>query len=461
MTQQAGSRLPFSLLDELSCYFDTPDEPESVHLEIAVPGLLDEAAFRAAVMQVLADIPRAHSHRARQRLLDSSYSWEPVPVLESDPVSHVAWSSAEELTRHRARFLASAPPLSIAPPLRLLLAAGPAAEGTCVLLSANHAAFDGLSCLGLLREIADAYREPASGASPLAVAPDPGPTGPGLAEPGFADPAPPAFPPPAVPARAVRGPAVPTAGPLPGQRRPLAAWPVSRLAAVPSAERAGYGFHILPALPASAVRSPTATVNDVLIAALIVTTGRWNAKHGRSARNIRITMPINARPTDQEKLAGNYSRLASVSAQWEAGVTDPAAILASVTRQTRWAKVHPRPEVDLFSRLLVATRLPVSAKYLAMRSVLRLTGPLICDTTLVSNLGNVAVPPRFGSLTATRMAFSTPAHMPRGLSVGAISLGGQLHVCIRYRRALLTDEAAAVFAGIYRTVLDELASGAP
>jgi hypothetical protein len=31
-----------------------------------------------------------------------------------------------------------------------------------------------------------------------------------------------------------------------------------------------------------------------------------------------------------------------------------------------------------------------------------------------------------------------------------------LHVCIRYRRALLTDAAAAVFAGMYSTALDDL-----
>jgi NRPS condensation-like uncharacterized protein len=441
MRQQAGNRLPFSLLDELSCYFDTPDEPESVHLELAVPGRLDEAAFRATVLRVLAGIPRAHSRRARPSPLDSRYCWEQVPALESDPVSYVSWSSAHELAQHRAQFLASAPPLSAAPPLRLLLAAGSAADETCVLLSAHHAAFDGLSCLGILREIADAYREPAEGTSAETVAPEP--------DPPSALPSP-AFPSPAFPLAA--GPVTLSRPP----RRPSAARPVSRIAAVPSADPAGYGFHLLPALPASAVRSRTATVNDVLIAALIVTTGRWNAKHGRGARNIRVTMPINTRPADRERPTGNYSRLASVSARWDTGTSDPGAILACVAEQTRWEKAHPRPQVDLFSRLLAGTRLPAAVKHVAMRSVLRLAGPLICDTTLVSNLGNVADPPRFGSLAATRMAFSTPAHMPRGLSVGAVSLGGQLHVCVRYRHALLTDDAAALFATSYRMALDEL-----
>ena len=244
MSQQAGSPLPFSLLDELSCYFDTPDEPESVHLEIAVPGLLDEAAFRVAVLRVLASFPRAYSHRTHQRPLDSSFSWEPVPALETDPVSYAQWSSAEELAMLRARFLASAPPLSTAPPLRLLLAAGSAADETCVLLSANHAALDGLSCLGLLREVADAYREPACGGRPGAVPaerdPAPGPSA-----------FPPASPPQAGPTRTE--PAARPPGPLPRQRRSLAAWPVSRVAAEPAADRAGYGFCILPALDRKSV----------------------------------------------------------------------------------------------------------------------------------------------------------------------------------------------------------------
>ena len=55
---------------------------------------------------------------------------------------------------------------------------------------------------------------------------------------------------------------------------------------------------------------------------------------------------------------------------------------------------------------------------------------------MLSNLGNVTEPPTFGTLTPTRMWFSTSAHMPRGLSVGAITVGGRLQLCFRYRNAL-------------------------
>jgi hypothetical protein len=54
------------------------------------------------------------------------------------------------------------------------------------------------------------------------------------------------------------------------------------------------------------------------------------------------------------------------------------------------------------------------------------------------------------------MILSAPAHMPRGLSVAAVSLGGELQLCVRYRRALLTGEAAARFADLLAAALTEL-----
>jgi NRPS condensation-like uncharacterized protein len=92
-----------------------------------------------------------------------------------------------------------------------------------------------------------------------------------------------------------------------------------------------------------------------------------------------------------------------------------------------------------------------------LRLALRTAGPLLCDTSLVSNLGVVG-PPQFGAATATDMWFSTSAHMPRGLSVGAVTVGGRLHLCLRYRRALLSEPSAARFAGLYATALGNLTS---
>ena len=56
------------------------------------------------------------------------------------------------------------------------------------------------------------------------------------------------------------------------------------------------------------------------------------------------------------------------------------------------------------------------------------------------------------------MSLSTSAHMPRGLSVGAVTVGGRLHACFRYRSALLDDAAAGDFAAEYAAVLTSLAA---
>jgi hypothetical protein len=105
--------------------------------------------------------------------------------------------------------------------------------------------------------------------------------------------------------------------------------------------------------------------------------------------------------------------------------------------------------------LMAAARapLPTPVKRRAIRLAVRTVGRLRCDTSLLSNLGNVAEPPRFGSLVPERMWFSTTAHMPRGLSVGAITAGGRLQVCFRYRHALFDSAAARDFVALYAAAL--------
>jgi hypothetical protein len=51
------------------------------------------------------------------------------------------------------------------------------------------------------------------------------------------------------------------------------------------------------------------------------------------------------------------------------------------------------------------------------------------------------------------MWFSTTAHMPRGLSAGAVTAAGRLQVCLRYRHALFDEAAARDFAALYAAAL--------
>lgn len=187
----------------------------------------------------------------------------------------------------------------------------------------------------------------------------------------------------------------------------------------------------------------------------MITIAGWNEDHGRKPGTIKITMPVG----DQAQAGSggrwaNTSRLTSVTARVDAGlvVTD---LLADVAAQTRYAKENPGPQVDIFCRTLAAAPVPVGFKERLLHMVLGLAGSFLCDTCLISNLGVVPAI-AFGGATASALWFSTFAHMPRGLSVGALTVDGALHLSFRYRRALLSDSAAAEFAARYTGALDRL-----
>lgn len=427
-------RAPFGIADELSCYYDAPTEPCNVHLELRVPGHLDEPALGRAIGAALAEQPRALVRRARGGWWQRGYTWEVPGGPDLDPLSTTTWADERELAQRRTQFLAAAPPLDRSPPVRLLLAAGPGED--CLILNAHHAALDGISCLELLRRIARHYPD-GSAAQPAGV-----------------DPAVPAAPRPA----AQRSPDAAVPDPA-GRAGPLLPRPAARIAADPAPERDGYGFRMITCERAPRMTSsgpgPRATVNDLLITALIVAIGRWNASHGRPPGQIRITMPVNSRAPGQAGAAGNLSRLTAVTAR---AYQDVPALVADVAAQTVAAKNRPGPQVDPLSRALAAAWCPAAVKRRLLRLALRTAGPLICDTSLVTNLGIVAEPPRFGPAQATSIWFSTSAHMPRGLSVGAITLGGKLHLCLRYRHALFSEPAAARFADAYAAALSDITS---
>ena len=79
---------------------------------------------------------------------------------------------------------------------------------------------------------------------------------------------------------------------------------------------------------------------------------------------------------------------------------------------------------------------------------------------MLSNLGEITDPPDFSIPGAMTMAFSAPAHMPRGLSVGVVTVGKGMQIAIRYNRALLDDAAAARLGAGFAQALEELAGPA-
>ncbi len=379
------------------------------------------------------------------------YFWEfPVPPAADPVLTSARYAGQEDLDRQRDAFLSMSPSLDGAPPLRFLLASGPG--GDCLILNAHHAAFDGLSCLRLMHEVAAAYRPDARGAEPASdlLAAQPGPIpecqSPATAEVSAAEPA------------AARNPA-PADSPVGGAGTRFA--PAARIAPGPGGvrDRAGYGVHLITwdgLAVSEPLRSAGVSVNDVLIAALMLTIGDWNESRGGSRDQIKITMPVGDKAQGgRDGQWANLSRLTTVAARVPAG-TRPADLVTRIASQTRAAKSRGGPQLDLASRVLAAAPLPVTVKHMLLRSALRIAGPLLCDTSLVSNLGVVGAL-AFGATPATEVWFSTSAHMPRGLSLGAVTAGGALRLAFRYRRALMSGTDAAEFGGLYVKSLDQIA----
>jgi NRPS condensation-like uncharacterized protein len=429
--ERAPGLRPFGLVDELNCYFDAAAEPNNVHVELWLPGHLDPARLRDAVTAALAAEPRAGARRAAGGWWRRGYAWELPAQAGADPVATAAWQIEADLNRARARFMAAAPPLDRSPPFRLLLARGPGRDS--LILNAHHAAFDGRSCLRLLRLIAERYD-----AGPPAEAPDSPAPGDLLPEMRFSG------------TTASRPAAGRVRKPV---RRNVRIAPRTadgqRTRRVP-----GYGFVLLgwPGVPPVPAGEPRVTVNDLLIAALIGAIAEWNESAGQAPGRVRISMPVDARAAGRGDEIGNLTRLCTVTAD----SCDRASLPAVVAAQTGPAKRAPGPPAGPALTAVAGTPLPTPVKRRAVRLAVRALGRLRCDTSLLSNLGNITDPPGFGSLVPERMWFSTTAHMPRGLSAGAITVSGRLQVCFRYRHALFDDDAAREFAALYAAMLARL-----
>jgi hypothetical protein len=209
---------------------------------------------------------------------------------------------------------------------------------------------------------------------------------------------------------------------------------------------------LLPAVPRPA---SDATVTDVLVSALIVTVARWNAAHRRAPRAIAISVPVSVHDPGLPAVAGNQTRIVTVTVGPGTAAGQPPALLAEVSRQLTAIRQARPQETSAGVLDAMPGWCPVGLKRLALRGALRTVGPVVCDTTMLSNLGNVTEPLWPGRGGPVRIAFSAPVHMPRGLAVSVVTADGQLQVAFRYLHALLDDAATARLAEIFAAALEE------
>ncbi|MEU3095940.1 condensation protein [Streptomyces sp. NPDC006967] len=394
----APPRIPFPVVDEVSRHCVQDREPETVHIEVHLPGDLDPGRMRKAFTEALRRHPRSLVREAPGPWYRRRYEWELTDGPDVEVVSFPA-PGKDALRGARTRALTQAPPLTASPPVRLEVVCG--RDGTVLLLTVNHTALDGPACLRVLATAAELY--------------------------GGRDNAPAAPP--------VRPPE--TAG---GPPDTPSHWsPPARVA--PGRPEPGQGNGLLVAeLPLPHRPKGSAyTVNDQLMAAPARTVAHWNREHGAARRPLRITMPVDDRPRDTTMPIGNGTRLVEVPfAPEELDPDDMPELLRRTALRTRALKSLPRPQLGHGAALLTAPWAPVTCRAALTRGLRRAAAPWT-STTLLSNIGRIPYPLDFGAEAGRAHAvwFSAPARMPRGLTVTTASTAGRLHLALRWSRSLL------------------------
>jgi NRPS condensation-like uncharacterized protein len=405
---------------ELSCEWLSPEaaraardlhllEPEtgawSVQMDARVAGTLDEERLRAALRSVLG-----------------------LAAIDPDPLTVVDCNEDGALGRARADLSQAPARADDHPPLRACLARH--GDGDVLMLGLNHAASDGFGALQVMRTIARAYA--GDGSTPqldflatreLPVRPAPGFT--------------------SAPARAYRR-AVERMRDT--RERP------ARLAEDDPGDDVGCGYHLV-SLTAAETRGavgvePGRANTDVLLAALHLAIEDWNDRHGSGGRSIAVLVQADLRPPEwREAPIANFSVVARVSTT-PRDRSSPASTLETISAEIARNK-RMRTGVALIAALERSRLLGLWAKQ-SVIVLAPLTGNLI-DTTVLCNLGSLDEAPSFGpdAGEAVELWFSTPARAPLSLCLGAVTVGGRLHLSFRYPHRLLGPGAARRFADCY------------
>jgi NRPS condensation-like uncharacterized protein len=421
-----------NILDELYLHLDRSDEPFSVHMEVQVDGRVDGTRLRGAIAEAASRHPIARARLSDVRGTDRRYHWEVEEGLEDFPLEVLDSGLREE----RSRLLSFSVPLEESPPFAMSLVHG--SGGDSIVMNMRHAAGDGMSAMRLMASTLRAYggeEDPMPDVDPLAVRDIQEIVGAGsIAE-------------------------------RVGRVRALVEH-VARFATPPTRiapqggddDLPGYDFELLrfgagEAERIMGLKRDGATANDVLLGALAVAIRRWNEEHGQGSGRIALMMPVNLRPKEwQFDFIGNYASYVTVHIP-EDSQEELGSAIAAAAESTR------RIKDDGIAGLIVdllefPTVLPTGIKR-RLEQLIPLTGNMVVDTAVLSNLGKLDALPRLDDEAGDVKAiwFSPPGRMPLGASFGVATMNGEMFVTLRYRRALFDAAGAAEFGALYRGIL--------
>lgn len=433
------TRFSFSVTDELFHHLESAEEPMGIQLDLRVSGRLDEQKVEEAAYAAMRRHPMASVRQHPIQPGGRHYEWELIERADEDPVLLVECADDDAVNAARDSFYGRRLLLENAPPFRILIAHHP--DGDWLFLKMSHVVTDAAGAYRFLLSLMRIYAgvddaQPADmdviNARQLGK------------ELGAKD----------VPQRLQRA-------------KRLLQYLVgsvqlpTRIAPHFGENKAGVSFisHTFTASQTDALgklRQGSATLNDVLAALMHLAVARWNQQRNEPAGRIRLMNVMNFRPiTWRQEGVGNFSLWVNVSTR-ESDRVSYEQTLAAVTEQTQ--KYKSDETAGLLVDLLNLVQVLPGALRKSLTNLMPLTGNFVVDTAVLNNLGRVPDLPdpagRAGRITAIR--FSPPTRMPMGVSIGVVTLRGELTITFRYRRAQFDRFAAEAFRDNFLTLLKEL-----
>lgn len=423
---------PVTPLDEV--FINLADQAMmSVHFEVRVSGRFDTERLGEAIRAAVNKHPMARARLAEATISARQLRWDIPP--EAD---HLALSVTKEpIAAVRSRLISRQPDLKVSPAFLAVVVRDPG--GDYLVLNLHHAIFDGMSTLRLVTSIARAYSAEPDG---------------------------------------IGGPDLETA-------RDLTALIGSRSLKELAPRAAKVGKDILDraqltriaddggdprdasfavttlrltaaeTADALALRPPGATVNDLVLAAHTLSILRWNRAHGaKPGDRVSTMMPVNLRPTEwSTEVISNFASYLAIMI--------PTTVADELTAATVAVRAHTGPAkqngaagwvVDL---LTPSTVIPAVVRK-AFAGLLPLVERQFIETTVLSNLGKVALPGFADAGDIEEVWFTPPGMAVSGLmpvAVGVLGLENELLIGFRTDRRVLSDHAAAQFVDLFHRTI--------
>lgn len=441
-------RTPFNLLDDAFHNIERRHEPWSIHFELGFEGRIDDLPkLTAAIRHALDRHPIARARVEPHRGTARRYWWEIPDQPDQVPLTVIEAPTEADVVRARESLVSLQVPSTVSPAFLMYLVKAP--TGDRLMVNLNHVIADGMSTLRILNSIIRHYA-------------------------GLPDPVPPDVDPFAV--RDLKKLAGMKSVPEFVERLKLLVEHLALSTRSPArvtpkhgdtiqvdAGARGYGCVPLT-LDAEqtrrlmAKRVKPATVNDLVLAGMLLAIAQWNRRHAdkvetpKPASRVTAMMPMNLRPAKWWfEVVGNYSSYVSINLPVEQQI-DLSAATAAVCEQTVRLKEAGASGI-LIDVLDVPKFLPAFLKA-RLRDLTPTLGRNLVDSTWVTNLGRLSdVPPMGAAGKVVDICFSPPAPDPMGITVGVASLGDRMALTLRYRRRVFDAPAAEEFGALLTQIL--------